>query len=179
MSWPGAASGMSRSPPTTSDSLLASARRLPAVRAAWLASRPAAPTMATSTQSTSSRRARSQVASAPNASSHPLGSSESTGSCACSGSETATARTLNSRAADTRASVLELTESATTSRLSACCRQTSSACVPIDPEQPRMAMRSGFASTTEERLPRAGAGTPRCTRRSASRNDRACRRGRE
>src|SRR6266540_525073 len=117
------ASGRTRCPPVTSTSLFASATRFPASRAAIVGARPAMPGVATRTRSTSSRVTRSQSASSPSRS--------------CSTAVLAPV----SFASASSARALRAEASAVTRRRSGCAATTSSACLPMEPVAPRIAIR--------------------------------------
>ena len=137
---PGAASGMSSSPPTTIDSLLARARRFPARRADSEARRPAAPTRALRTMSASGIEASSATASGPDAQEAPSGRSAAQGAEA--GSATAVRRTPNSRACPASCAPLVLAASATISTRSGNRAATWSVWRPIEPVDPSRTTRT-------------------------------------
>ena len=145
-SCPGLASGMSKSPPTTRDSLLASASLRPAARVAQLALRPAAPDMAFTTRSTSSSCVKATTASAPKPTAAELSRRPSAAAPATPSSPKATCRTPNSQAASTTCSTRRPAASATTCTASGCMRATSRVCTPIEPVAPSTAMRTGGVS---------------------------------
>ena len=118
---PGAASAVTRSPPTMSDSLFASASVRPVSSAARVGPSPTEPVMPLSTTSASTSRTSCSAASAPNA----------VASCATSNSTACAARDSASRPA----------ARPTTSNWSRRSRMTSRACVPIEPVEPRIRTR--------------------------------------
>ncbi len=113
---PGRASRVTRSPPTMSDSLLASARVVPRSRAARVGASPTDPVMPLSTTSAST----------------------SVTSCTASSMPTAVCSTWNSAACSASSARFEPTARPTTSKRRGFARMTSRACVPIEPEEPRM-----------------------------------------
>ena len=143
---------MTSSPPTMSDSLLARASVFPDCSAASDGAKPTAPTMAFSTMSASDSRAMVSAASVPARISMPrIAPSPALISRAASSSAIATSGGRNSRICPTSSSWLVAAASATTLNRSGLRRTTSSACVPIDPVEPRIATaRIGLP----ERLPR-------------------------
>lgn len=113
---PGAASRVTRSPPTMSDSLFARASVIPRSRVAIVGPRPTDPVMPFSTTSASTLRT----------------------SCTASSTPTAVCSTPNSSAWRSSSARLEPTASPTTSKRLGFARMTSSACVPMEPVDPRM-----------------------------------------
>ncbi len=129
------------SPPTTRLSLLASASVLPLWSAASVGPRPAEPTRPFTTTSASDSRATVSVALGPMISSTP-GSAPSfcLTSSAASSSAIATSGGRNSRTCPTNRSwLVPPADRPTTLNRSALRRTTSSACVPMEPVEPRMA----------------------------------------
>jgi hypothetical protein len=114
--WPGAASLVTRSPPTIRDSLLASASVVPRSSTASVGARPTDPVMPLSTTSASTSRTN----------------------CTASSMPTAVCSTPNSAACASSTARLEPTASPTTSNRRGFARMTSSAWVPIEPDEPRM-----------------------------------------
>ena len=134
--------GMMRSPPTTSDSLFASASTLPATSASKLARSPAAPTSEFTTTSTSSARTRSHTASIPAPTETPSGA-RATARAAAASSPSATRVTPNARACSISSVSRVPAASVTMRTLSGWRRATSSVCVPIEPVDPSTATRRG------------------------------------
>ena len=166
---------MTSSPPTTSDSLFASASVLPAVSAAIVARRPAAPTSALSTTSASEQRGKLDDGRV--ARTDVDGRRKQLARVGRGGSRRPArrARTPNARPAR-RAARRCCSRPARRSRCGpGCSRATSSAWRPIEPVEPRMATRSGRVT---ERRPTTGSSTRRGTRGSASRAGRGTRRAR-
>ena len=132
------ASAVTSSPPTTSDSLLASARSMPSPRAATVGARPAEPTSAFSTRSASDSSTRRTSPSAP-ASTRPS-VQLSAARAAASPSARAIRVTPCARACSS-SGCHELSAESPTSSNSPLRSQTSSACRPIEPVEPRMRSR--------------------------------------
>src|SRR5688572_8731937 len=133
------ASRVSSRPAATSDSLLASARSLPASSAACTGRRPAAPTIAATTRPAPGWVAASSRPVSPTASRTPGGSSPRT-AAAAPASTSATRSGWNSRAWATSASGCRpKAASATMRSLSGWWRTTSSALAPIEPVEPSSA----------------------------------------
>ncbi len=126
------ARAMTRSPPTTRLSLLASASSMPSPSAATVGPRPAEPTRAFRTRSASESVISSTRPSAPPSTRPPV---HSAARAAASGSARATVSTPNWRACSRSRSALPPAASPTTSSESL--RETTSrACVPIEPVEP-------------------------------------------
>src|SRR3974390_3219440 len=119
--------------PAMSDSLLASASRLPGSRAAIVTGRPAKPT--TALRTTSPPRAASTMPSSPVSTPVPAGTPLRTVS-ATSGSPITTTSGSNSRACATSRSAERWAASACTRRRAGSVRTTSRAWVPMDPDEP-------------------------------------------
>src|SRR6266480_3416405 len=128
------------SPPTTSDSLLASATVFPAWRAASVGARPADPTRPFRTKSASVFAAMISAASGPTITSTPFTCpSLALTSAAAFSSAMAMKGGRNSRVWPTRSSwFIPAADSPTILNRSGCRRTTSSAWVPMDPVEPRM-----------------------------------------
>ena len=128
------------SPPTTSDSLLASATVFPACRAASVGARPADPTSPFRTKSASVFAAMTSAASGPTISSTPFTCpSLALTSAAAFSSAMAMNGGRNSRVWPTSSSwFIPAADKPTILNRSGCRRTTSSAWVPIDPVEPRM-----------------------------------------
>ncbi len=126
---------MTSGPPITSDSLFASASRFPTFNASNVGSRPAAPTSALTTISTSGCVAAASTASQPAAKRVPGDGTARENS--------PSARTANSgrcsRTCSSSASALRWAVSATTRKRSGNALMTSSVVLPIDPVEPRTA----------------------------------------
>src|SRR4051794_15682009 len=133
------ASVVTSSPPTTSDSLLASATSMPSVSATIVGPRPAEPTMAFSTRSAPDSATSRTSPSGPASTSPPVQASAAR--AAASGSLMATRVTPCARACATTASCARPADSPTISNASPARCTTSSACVPIEPVEPRMRSR--------------------------------------
>src|SRR4051794_40074603 len=155
------ASVITSSPPTTRLSLLASARSIPSPSDATVGPRPAEPIRAFSTRSHSVPVISSTSPSAPASTSPPVQSSAARAAAASSAS--AMRVTPCSIACLVRSSKLRDAASATTSS-SSLRSITSSACVPIEPVDPRMAirftcgrvgaaMKAALRAATDEDLP--------------------------
>ncbi len=169
------AAATTRSPPTISDSLLASATGVPTPSAASVGSRPRAPVMPFRTRSTSAR-ASSATPASPSPTS--ASGSRSRSVAAASGSARARWRTPKARACSARVSTSRPAARPTTSKRSGWARTTSSAWVPIDPVEPRSTSRrraSGLVIPADPR--RRGRARPgRSARRPRPRPGGACRR---
>ncbi len=113
---PGFAIRVTRSPPTIRDSLFASASVMPRSSVARVGARPTDPVMPFSTTSASTLRTSSTASSMP----------------------TAVCSTPNSPACASSSARFDPTASPTTSNRRGFARMTSSAWVPIEPEEPRM-----------------------------------------
>ena len=139
------ASAVTSSPPTTSDSLLASARSIPSPSAATVGTSPAEPTIAFSTRSHShsviSRTSPSGPASTSPSVHASLARAAASGSASAIRAD-AVARGPARPAAPRRSAAL----SATTVELAGERETTSSAWTPIEPVEPRIARRRGTAS---------------------------------
>jgi hypothetical protein len=136
---------MKSAPPTTSASLLASISRLPARAAAMHGARPAAPTMAAITASTSGCAARSHSACAPVVTSvrRPCSASAVRSSRACASPGTATTRGLNCTHWAISSGSRRLPLRPKTSNCPGWRLMTSSVLVPTEPVEPRIATRCG------------------------------------
>jgi hypothetical protein len=133
------ASAVTSSPPTTSDSLLASATSMPSVSATIVGPSPAEPTIEFSTRSASDSATSRINPSGPRSTSPPVHASPAR--AAASGSVSATRGTPCWRACATSASWSRAADSPTTSKAPCARATTSSACVPMDPVEPRMRSR--------------------------------------
>ena len=116
---PGRASAVTRSPPTISDSLFASASVRPVSRAARVGPSPTEPVMPLSTTSASTSRT----------------------SCSASTAPSAVLSTPNSAACASRPARSEPAARPTISNRRGLARMTSSACVPMEPVEPRIRTR--------------------------------------
>jgi hypothetical protein len=134
---------MNRSPPTTSASLLASSSRLPARAAARQGARPAAPTMAAMTASTSSCDAIFSRASSPvrTTVSSEFCLSFSASSAACGALAMTAKRGENCAHCASSSSTLVAAESANTSKRSGWREMTSSVLTPTEPVEPSTVTR--------------------------------------
>ena len=131
------ARAITSSPPTTSDSLLASARSIPSPSVATVGPRPAEPTRAFSTRSTSVSTISDTSPSGPVSTSPAVHASAARAAAASSPSAT---RVTPCRCAwASSCSHWPPADRATTSS-SPLRSTTSSACVPIEPVDPRMAI---------------------------------------
>src|SRR3954447_23913823 len=137
------ASWVTSSPPTTSDSLLASARSMPSPSAAIVGPRPADPTRALRTRSASDSMTSRTSPSGPASTSPSVHASAAR--AAASGSARAMRRTPSSRARATSGSHARPADRPTTSR-SSVRATTSSAWVPMDPVAPRRSRRRAMAA---------------------------------
>ena len=144
----------------TSVSLFASATRFPFSSAASVASRPAAPTIALSTMSTSSRVAAATSASVPLCHASSASALDST---------IPTNEGENLRACSLRRALLLLAVSAATRKRLRCLSSTRSAVVPMEPVEPRTATPFGPVADPGVIAGRAAAGGPAAETRSASR----------
>ena len=133
------ASAVTSSPPTTSDSLLASATSMPSVRATIVGPRPAEPTIALSTRSAPDSATRLIRPSGPRRTSPAVHCSAAR--AAASSSLRAILVTLCLAACCVSVAWSRPAESPTTSKASGARLITSSACVPMDPVEPRMRTR--------------------------------------
>ena len=133
------ASAVTSSPPTTSDSLLASATSMPSVSATIVGPRPAEPTIALSTRSAPDSATSEIRPSGPRRTSPPVHCSAA--SAAASGSQTAILATPYIRACAISCSWLRPADRPTTSNAPFARAMTSSAWVPMDPVEPRMRTR--------------------------------------
>ncbi len=140
------ASWLTSSPPTTSDSLLASARSTPSPSVATVASRPAAPTIALSTMSHSEPVINSTSPSGPASTVPPVQASAAR--AAASASASAIFLTPNCSACLTSSSQSLPALSASNSSSPPLRATTSSACVPIEPVEPRITRRRGICART-------------------------------
>ena len=136
-SWP------TSSPPTTSDSLLASARSIPSPSVATVASRPAEPTIALSTMSQPDSVTSATRPSGPDRTSPPVHASAAWAAASGSASAIRPTPCACAWAITARQSVPAL--SATGSSAPPLRAMTSSAWIPIDPVDPRMTRRRGTA----------------------------------
>src|SRR5581483_9062743 len=152
---PSAAARLTKSPAMTSVSLLASATRLPACNAASVASKPAAPTTAFNTMSTSFRVAASIRQDAPSRSTQPTKDGRTRSDCSANN---------DAFDRDVRA--------ATWNRLR-CRSSTRNAVVPIEPVEPKMATPRVIEALAEECLECRTADTPLAARTKGYRGDRA------
>ncbi len=138
------ASGITRSPPTTSDSLLASATSMPSVSATTVGPRPAEPTIALST------RSASDSATSRTSPSGPASTSPSVHASAARAAESPSPSAMRSTpccsASATSASWERSADSPTSSNSSPARATTSSAWVPMEPVAPRI--RSRFMRRT-------------------------------
>ena len=132
---------ISSGPAMTSDSLLASSRRLPARAAASVERNPAAPTMAAMTLCTSGNAAISTSASAPAITrvGAPRARNAASSFAAADVSASAAYGTENRLHCSASLSTLRFAPSAITRKRSGCRAITSSVCSPTDPVEPRMA----------------------------------------
>ena len=176
---PSSTACMKSAPPTTSASLLASSRRLPARAAAMQGGRPAAPTMAAITLSTSGSAASSHSACAPlqHLGGHAFGAQRV--------AQPARARLVGhhrrsaagsagtARAARRRA---DARSAPTTSKRSGWRATTSSVLVPTDPVEPRMTSRCRVIAPPPSKAEQRQ--RQRATPAAAHRRGRARRRGR-
>src|SRR3954452_2002807 len=147
------ASCMTSSPPTTSDSLLASARSIPSPSVATVGPRPALPTSALSTRSASASTTSRTRPSAPASTSPSVHASAAR--AAASASASAMRLTPCVRACSTRPSQERSADSPTSSKSSPEAARRSSAWVPIEPVEPRMSRRRGTAPRVREPMPAA------------------------
>src|SRR3954452_5426194 len=145
------ASCMTSSPPTTSDSLLASARSIPSPSVATVGPRPALPTSALSTRSASASTTSRTRPSAP-ASTSPSAHA-SAARAAASASASAMRLTPCVRACSTRPSHERSADSPTSSKSSPEAVRRSRAWVPIEPVEPRTSRRRGTAPRVREPMP--------------------------
>ena len=130
---------MTSGPAITSVSLLAKATVLPASTAAHVLRRPAAPTMAETTRSTSGDRTRSSSASGPMASRVPAGRSATARPAAAAASATTTQLGRQARACSTRACVLRLAASRNGTNRPCDAAITSNVLTPTLPVEPSTA----------------------------------------
>src|SRR3712207_366697 len=137
------ASAMTRSPPTTSDSLLASARSMPSPSVATVGPSPAEPTSAFSTRSAPDSITRRTSPSGPVSTSPSVHASAAR--APATGSASAMRPTPVRCACATSASHDRSALSPTSSRSSER-SSTSSACVPIEPVEPRINRRRAIGS---------------------------------
>ncbi len=136
------ASWLTSSPPTTSDSLLASARSIPSPSAATVGPRPAEPTSALRTRSASASTTSRTRPSGPS-STWPSVHASPARAAAWLSARRDPVDAEGVVAWSTSVSQEDWAESPTSSRSSE--RATmSSACVPIDPVEPRMSRRRGI-----------------------------------
>ena len=165
---PSRTADMNSAPPTTRASLLASIRRLPARAAARQGGRPAAPTMAAITASTSGCDAISHRASAPTSTAVALPASRNLAcsSCACTDSGSTANLGFQARHWASNSSTRWCAVRANTSKRSGCRERTSSVLVPMDPVEPRMHTRMGRLLALISKPPaRWRSGTPATRRR--------------
>ena len=134
---------MKNAPPTTSASLLARSSRLPEWAAARQGARPAAPTMAAITVSTSSCPASSHRAPAPcrTSAATPASARRRASEAAPSAVATTTWRGRNFRQIANSSSSRYWAVRPTTSKRSGCRPRTSSVAMPTEPVAPRMQTR--------------------------------------
>src|SRR4051794_23465598 len=151
------ASGITRAPPTTSDSLLASATSMPSVSATTVGPRPAEPTIALSTRSAPDSATSRTSPSGPASTSPSVHASAAR--AAASPSPSAMRSTPCWAARPTSASCERSAESPTSSNSSPARATTSSACRPIEPVAPRIRRRRIRASMMAGGV--AGSGTGR------------------
>ena len=135
------ASSITSSPPTTSDSLLASARSIPSPSVATVGRSPAEPTMAFRTMSHSQPVISSTIPSEPLSTAPSVQASAAR--AAASASAIAIRRTPCCRACSSRGCQASAALNATTRSSPAERETTSRAWTPIDPVEPRMARRRG------------------------------------
>jgi len=136
-----AAFSMTSAPAITSVSLLANATSLPASTAVTVGTSPAAPTMAESTRSFSGRAAISLYPSGPDRIFNSRGSPGSLPSRrAHSSSKTATIRGRNLAICSRSRTTFLPAARAVTRKRSRLQSMTASACVPIEPVEPKMAI---------------------------------------
>src|SRR3954470_7612965 len=133
------ASAVTSSPPTTSDSLFASATSMPSVSATIVGPRPAEPTIALSTRSAPDSATSCTRPSDPPSTSPPVHASAAR--AAALRSPSAIRGTPCARACLTSVSGSAPPGSPHRSNRSPARATTSSACVPIDPVEPRMRSR--------------------------------------
>jgi hypothetical protein len=133
------ASAITSSPPTTSDSLLASATSMPSVSATIVGPRPAEPTIALSTRSASDSATSRTSPSGPVSTSPRV--QLSAARAAASPSDSAIRRTPCRSACSTSASWAVPADRPTSSNSPAARSTTSRACVPMEPVDPRMSSR--------------------------------------
>ena len=133
------ASCVTSSPPTTSDSLLASARSIPSPSVATVGTRPAEPTIPLSTSSQSPSVISRTSPSGPDSTSPSVHASLAR--AAASGSDSAIRRTPCSRAWTSSCSHAPAALSADDLELAPALETTSRAWTPIEPVEPRMARR--------------------------------------
>ena len=132
-------SAITSSPPTTSDSLLASATSIPSVSATIVGPRPAEPTIALSTRSAPVSATSRTRPSGPASTSPSVHASAAR--AAATGSPSAIRRTPWARAWATSASCERSADRPTSSNASGARATTSSAWVPIEPVAPRIRSR--------------------------------------
>src|SRR6218665_408574 len=142
---PGRASRVTRSPPTIKDSLFASARIIPRSNTASVGRSPTEPVMALRTTSASSDRTSASVSSIP----------------------TAVSFTPTSRARAASPLRRAPTRRPTTSNRSRLCRITSRACVPIEPDDPRITILRTVPLYGA--VERGGHGKQQCTETNSAR----------
>src|SRR3954447_6698154 len=147
------ASCMTSSPPTTRDSLLASARSMPSPSVATVGPRPAEPTSALRTRSASASTTSRTRPSAPASTSPSVHASAAR--AAASASASAMRRTSWARACSTSASHERSADSPTSSNSWPEPARRSRAWVPIEPVEPRMSRRRGTAPRVREPMPAA------------------------
>ncbi len=164
------ASCVTSSPPTTSDSLLASARSMPSPSVATVGPRPAEPTSALRTRSAPDSMTSRTSPSAPFRTSPSVQASAARAPASASAS--AIRSTPCSRACATSVSHERSALRPTSSRSRE--RETmSSACVPIEPVDPRMRRRRATGSVLQPRI-KPGFGSWRAAAVAAARPKRAC-----
>src|SRR5699024_10312209 len=135
---PGLTLSITMDPPATSDSLLASARISPASIVASVASKPMEPTRALRTVSASTSRTSW---AAESRTTPPRASETSFAACGCA-TATCSAGTLKLRACSTIMEGFEPPAAMpTTSNFSGFALTTSSAAVPMEPDEPRIKVR--------------------------------------
>src|SRR4051794_18152519 len=145
------ASCMTSSPPTTSDSLLASARSIPSPSVATVGPRPALPTSPLRTRSASDSTTRRTRPSAPANTSPSVQASAAR--AAASASASAMRLTPRRRACSTSASHERSADSPTSSKSPGVSSSRSRAWVPMDPVEPRTSRRRGTAPRVREPMP--------------------------
>src|SRR3954447_21781887 len=133
------ASGITRSPPTTSDSLLASATSMPSVSATTVGPSPAEPTIALSTRSAPDSATSRTSPSGPASTSPSVHASAARAAASPSPSEMPWTRCAAASAAGD--SCERSAERPTSSNSSRARPTTSSACRPIEPVAPRIRRR--------------------------------------